>query len=203
MGLRVCSDTREKNTIAMLVLNSPCMNSYRLQRDLLNKKRLSNLSRWWKLIRFLSSFFFSSFYSLAYNMYSERASCIVCCSWWEYYKHILRLMTCYICALPHNEHYGFAFVESITCTYANTHWRMPRQGSFLLRLITLMMWCLVLCVSSFYLIHRRIKSFDYLNVSTHFIVLFSLSFFLFCIIANLHVHWALSREMLFTIRMNA
>ncbi len=27
-GLRVCSDTREKNTIAVLVLNSPCMNSY-------------------------------------------------------------------------------------------------------------------------------------------------------------------------------
>jgi hypothetical protein len=62
-SLRVCSGTREKNTIAMLLLNSPCMNSYHPHVDLLNKKRLSNLSRWWKLIRFLSTLFFS-LYSL-------------------------------------------------------------------------------------------------------------------------------------------
>lgn len=58
MSLRACSDTREKNTIAILVLNSPCMNSYHPHIGLLNKKRLSNLSRWWKLIHFLSTLFF-------------------------------------------------------------------------------------------------------------------------------------------------
>jgi hypothetical protein len=35
---------RGENTIAMLVLNSPCMNSHHPHIDLLNKKRLSNLS---------------------------------------------------------------------------------------------------------------------------------------------------------------
>jgi hypothetical protein len=107
-------------------------------------------------------------------------------------------MTYYICALPYKEHYSLP-LSNLLLAHTQTHIvKCIAKEVFPCSDYHDDVMFGIMCVL-FHLIHSRIKSFDYLNVPTHLIVLLSL----FCIIVNLHLHRAHSREIRLTITMNS